>query len=209
MPTELLVALIAGGLTLLGIIVGSALTSLNSYLEHQRLERKEREQIVEQERAILNGAFALSNFLKSRLNEWSENRNVFDLARLTVAQPYIAKLTDRAPLNSERLMVSLIDLGLRLEALLFTAGLAIGSEKETSDTSLDDIANCITELDQSIELVDIIVTGELPIMTDEELSSFENFETSSNHLDVERVPPKESSNTSPTTTVQHSSGDHE
>jgi len=93
---------------------------------------------------------------------------------LAVAGPYLAKLIDRSPRDSERLMVSLVDLGLRLEALMFLAGLTVGGE----DYSVSEIENGIAELAAAVEVVQLILDGELPMMDEEELANLSKLEGS-------------------------------
>ena len=172
MSTELLIAIVAGVFSIVGAAIGAGFTVLGSYLEHRRVEKKELQSAADRERAVFHGAFAVCNFIAAKLNEWDRNKNVPALARLSVAQPYLAKLIDRSPPDSERLMVSLVDLGLRLEALMFSTGVAVGGE----NFNLSELEREIEELGTAVEVVQIILTGELPMMDDEELASFPGFE---------------------------------
>ena len=172
MQPELLIALVGGAFAVGGVVLGALLTYLGSYFEHRRKTKAELEEAHNRELAVLHGAFAVTNFINSVLNEWDQGRNVYSLARLVVAQPYIATLIERSPPDSDRLMVSLIDVGLRLEALMFVSGFAVGSDIEVSPDSLPAIERSVEELSTAVELVEIIVTGELPMMTDEELAQF-------------------------------------
>ncbi len=127
---------------------------------------------------MLHGAFAVTNFLKSRLNDYEKSRSVSGLARLVVAETYVRNLIERAPGESDRLMVSLVALGLRLEALLFCVGELLGAADEGRNFSMSSFDVAFRELDQAIETVDIIVTGELPLMTEEELDEIPEVEIS-------------------------------
>jgi len=71
-------------------------------------------------------------------------------------------------------MVSLVDLGLRLEALMFLAGLTVGGE----DYSVSEIENGIAELAAAVEVVQLILDGELPMMDEEELANLSKLEGS-------------------------------
>ncbi len=173
MSTEMLIAIVAGVFTVGGAAIAAGSAILGSYLDHRRKEKSEREAAEERERAILHGAFALTNFINGKLNDWDETRNVYGLARLSVAQPYLAKLIDRSPPESDRLMVSLVDLGLRLEALMFTCGFVVGSNHEPDPDDLPGIERSIGELSRAVDLVEVIVTGELPFMDEDELAQFQ------------------------------------
>lgn len=69
-------------------------------------------------------------------------------------------------------MVALVDLGLRLESLLHATGYAMGLGESAEPSHLADIEIGVAELTQVVELVEIIVTGELPFMDDDELGQF-------------------------------------
>lgn len=181
MTPETLSAIVAGGIAVIGIVVGAGLTYLGSYFEHRRRKADEIDVVIETERAIFHGAFALTNFLNARLNDWDTSNDILSLTPLSVAQPYAAKLIERSPANSDRLMVSLVGLGLSLEALLFVVGQHIGND-DTNVLSSSLIDRNIEELAQAIETVEIIVTGELPFMTDEELERFPQLETDDTKL---------------------------
>lgn len=152
-----------------GIVLGAGLTSFVSYLEHRRRRADEIAEAAERETAVLHGAFALCNFIVARLNDWDEDKSSVRLARLTVAQPYLAKLIDRSPHGSDRLMVSLVDLGLHLESLMFVAGYAVGSEVEANGAN-SEVAAEVVALGRAAEFVQILISGELPFMTDEEIA---------------------------------------
>jgi hypothetical protein len=98
-------------------------------------------------------------------------RSVYGLARLQVAQPYLAKLIDRSPQGSDRLMVSLVDLGLRLEALLHCIAQTFEALRQTELVEFDatQLVKCVEELSGSVELVQVLVSGELPFISDEEM----------------------------------------
>ena len=171
MKPELIIALIAGGFAIVGIVLGAGLTYLGSYFEHRRRASEESCKEFEREQAVLHGAFALCNFLAEKLNEWDESASVYALARLQVAQPYLAKLIDRSPQSSDRLMVSLVDLGLRLEALLHCITQTLEALRETGLVEFDpaQLLKCIEELSSSVEMVQILVSGELPFISEEEM----------------------------------------
>lgn len=176
MTPEILSAIVAGSIAVGGIIAGAGLTYLGSYFEYRRRKADEIVEINETESAVFHGAFALTNFLNPRLNDWDASNSILALAPLSVAQPYLAKLIERSPKSSDRLMVSLIGLGLSLEALLFVVGQKVGFDDDDDGLSQSLIANNISELSQAIETVEIIITGELPFMTEEELDTFAKLE---------------------------------
>ncbi len=170
MSPELLAAVIGGSFALGGIVIGAGLTSLQSYLTYRRQKADELIASQERERAIFHGAFAVCNFLAERLNDWDESRNIYALARAVVAQPYLARLIEKSPQESERLMVSLVDLGIRLDAMLFASGFSIGAEPDRpSDADLTEVVASVEELGRAVEIVQLLLDGELPMMSEEEL----------------------------------------
>ncbi|WP_209348088.1 hypothetical protein [Pontixanthobacter sp. CEM42] len=180
MTDELLLAGSTGLIAILGIIIGAALSQFNSYLEHKRTIEREFLQGQERERAVFHGAYALCNFINEKLNEWDSSKNVFALERLSVVQPYLGTLIDRSPRDSDRLMVSLFDLGIRLESLLFAAGFAAGSVEDLSSAELETVQRYSDDLARAAELVQILVTGELPMVDLEEFDVAESAEEAPN-----------------------------
>ncbi len=169
--SEMLIAIIGGSFALGGIIVGTGLTSLHSFIAYRQKRADDLLASADREHAIFHGAFAVCNFLAERLNDWDESRNIYALSRAVVAQPYLANLIEKSPHDSERLMVSLIDLGIRLDAMLFASGFSIGSGSEQpSDADLTEVAAAIDELSRAVEVVQLLLDGELPMMSDEELA---------------------------------------
>lgn len=170
MNTELQIAVIAGLFGLGGIVVGAILTHVSSYLQHKREIKVRLEDNRERELAVFHGAFSVCNYMASVFNDWDTSRNIFQLSRLAVAQPYVAKLIDRSPANSERLMVSLTDLGLRLESLLFRCGFAIGSANDPENISFDDLESEVRELSGAVELVQLITSTQLDLLTSDDIA---------------------------------------
>ena len=175
MDSSVLIAIITGAFTVGGIVVGATLSQVNSYYVHKRELEGARLAAKEVERAVFHGSFALCNFIAGKLNEWDQSRNLHGLTRLVTTGPYLAKLIDRSPADSERLMVSLFDLGLRLEGLLYSAGFAAGSTETPTFSDLGEVEAAVEELAAAVEVVQILLTGELPFMGEDELDQFPSF----------------------------------
>lgn len=173
MSTEVLVAIVGGAFGLGGIVIGASLTALQSYFAYRRKRADDLLAMQDRERAIFHGAFAICNFLAERLNQWDQTRNVYALARSGVAQPYLANLIERSPQDSERIMVSLIDLGIRLDAMLYAAGFSTGAgTDEPNEADLIELNAAIEELGRALEIVQLLLDGELPMLSDEDLAEF-------------------------------------
>lgn len=171
MSPEMLAALIGGSFALVGIVVGAGLTSLQTYLSYRRQKADELVVSQERERAILHGAFAVCNFLAERLNDWDVRRNIYALARAAVAQSFLASLIEKSPQESARLMVSLVDLGIRLDAMLFATGFSIGARPDQpSDAEIAEVLASVEELSRAVEIVQLLLDGELPIMSEGEIN---------------------------------------
>ena len=159
-----------GSISLLGTMLGGALVLFGGWRADKRRIRADEQKSAQHEAAVLHGAFAVSNFIKERLNDWSKDLSHSRLLRLKIAQSYISQLLERAPPDSDRIMVALLDVGLRLDALLDTAE---NKPKLRNSSQLlayaSVVESCAAELDTSLELLDVLITGELPIMSDEEV----------------------------------------
>ena len=169
MSDDLLAALINGGFLILGALLGLGGNAFSSWLDHRREEKKREQELLETERAIFSGVFALTNFLSERLIAWDKNRNVPNLARLSVAQAHLQQFISRSPNTSERLQVALVELALRLENLLFLTGLTIG-EQSGEDFDLEAFSDAVEELAGAINTVDIMLNSTLDFVTEEWLA---------------------------------------
>jgi hypothetical protein len=161
---------------LLGTLVGGGLVLLGGWLADRRKNSTEEQLRERREKALLTGMFAVRNFVMERLNEWEESGLLSRLEPLRTAQAYVHRLIDKAPGESESLMITVIEMGLKLDALIATV------DRRFEDPSLKDpvaLASMITgqvnEVVASIEQFDIITSAELNVMSDEELMQFPGF----------------------------------
>lgn len=169
MSETLQVALVAGGFTLIGSILTLGTTSIIARLEAERKYDREDQSRKSEESAILHGVFALLNFLNARLNEWDEGQNFFRLNKFYTAQSYHSKLMELAPSGSDHLMILLIDLGLRIDALLFLFEEIKENGRNQHLSRLAEVQLAVGELDAAISAVDAILTAELPVSSIDEL----------------------------------------
>ena len=159
----------AGAFGVGGILLGSLLTILNSTLDHRRREKADKEKASAEEYALLHGAFALTNFINTRINEFESTKNVFSLMLLNVAQSYMSALVAKVPKDSSRLMVALVGLGLRLDAVLFLLGAHLGLGDDFEGFPYSELEASLAELDEELGLVEALLTTELPISSLDEL----------------------------------------
>jgi hypothetical protein len=161
---------------LLGTLVGGGLVLLGGWLADRRKNSTEELLRERREKALLTGMFAVRNFVMERLNEWEESGLLSRLEPLRTAQAYVHRLIDKAPGESESLMITVIEMGLKLDALIATI------DRRFDDPGLKDpiaLASMITrqveEVAASIEQFDIFTSAELTMMTDEDLADFPGF----------------------------------
>ncbi|MXP09070.1 hypothetical protein [Pseudoblastomonas halimionae] len=168
--TELSIAMIGAGAAIGGGVLTWLLGQVSNLTDYRRKKNDERDATAERSRAVLHGSFSVCNFLAEKLNDWDESKNVADLARLTVAQPYIARLIDRSPQENEILSVSLIDLGLRLESLLFVIGRVVGEQEEFPASQIGAVDDAAGELGSAVELVQLLLNPDPAMISEEELA---------------------------------------
>ena len=164
------VELIRGTFALLASVLVGGLVLLGGLATDRRRTKADADKSAQHENAVLHGAFTVSNFIKVRLNDWASDGRHSRLMRLKIAQSYVQRLIERAPSDSYRIMVALLDVGLRLDALLdwaekLPSAPTLGALEEHAEV----LKSCADELDSSLELLDVLLTGELPMMSDEDL----------------------------------------
>jgi hypothetical protein len=159
--------MIAGAFGLGGIAAGALLSHLSAYFQHKRERQDRSDAAADVERAIFHGAFAVCNYMAEKLNDWDGNGRLVGLSKLQFVQPYISRLIDRSPEDSERIMVSLVDVGLRLEGLMFAVGYAMEASTVDGD-SLAEVNAAVEEISRAVELTQLLLGSELQIIDAEE-----------------------------------------
>jgi len=104
------------------------------------------------------------------LIEWSSEGHLSRLEPLRTAQAYVHRLIDKTPGESELLMITVIQVGLKLDTLIATL------DRRFDDPSLkvqEQLARLLTlqadELSQSLDQFDIISGRELIILGSDDL----------------------------------------
>lgn len=105
---------------LLGALIGGGFALLGAWLADRRKLRNEEDAMQRRERALLTGMFAVRNHIATRLDEFETGGQLSTLSSLRTAQSYVHRLIDKAPGESEGLMISVIEIGLKLDAALAT-----------------------------------------------------------------------------------------
>jgi hypothetical protein len=180
------------GQGLLGTLVGGGLVLLGSWLTDRRRTKNDDELRYRREQALLTGMFAVRNFIVLRLNEWEDKGNLEALNPLRTAQAYVQRIIEKAPNESENLMIAVVDIGLRLDALI-AATEEFGEGRQYSFVNLTQFAVYLesraAELEQSLEQFDLISGRVLPLLSETELAEFVQFETTPNGV-VEKQKTK-------------------
>ncbi len=162
---------------LLGALIGGSFALLGTWLSDRRKLQNEHEAMRRRERALLTGMFAVRNHIGTRLQEYDADGLLSRLKPLRTAQAYVHRLIDKAPGESEGLMIAVIELGLKLDALLVTIEappLAVLAKPDS-----DWIIRLRTELDElmaSLEQLDVFTGSSLDFIDGETLAGFRQVE---------------------------------
>lgn len=157
---------------LLGALVGGGLVLLGGWLADRRKARAEYEQRGRQEKALLTGVFAVRNYVISRIKEWDEDGLNSKLEPLQTAQAYVHRLIEKAPSESEILMITVLEIGLALDALLDRLDKG-KPQHATAEQWAETVTKQVKELVASLEMFDIVSNQALAMMTEEELAEFD------------------------------------
>ena len=119
----------------------------------------------------MTGAFSVTNFINKRLNRWDEDGLRSHLLELKIAQVYVEKLIERSPSGSERIMVAVLDLGLQLDALMGKIEhLPESNVLGEMEAYANSVTSLVRDLAQPLEMLEILITGELPMLDDDDLA---------------------------------------
>ncbi|WEK40765.1 MAG: hypothetical protein P0Y50_03905 [Candidatus Brevundimonas colombiensis] len=164
------------GQALLGTVVGGGLVLLGGWLSDRRKSRTENAARARQQRALLTGMFAVRNHIATRLTEWEADGLLSRLEPLRTAQTYVHRMIDKTPGESEILMITVIEIGLKLDSLIATLD---RRSTDPNSRSPKGLAQMITlqaeELTASLEQFDIISGQELIVLSDDDLAQFSGF----------------------------------
>jgi hypothetical protein len=166
---QLQLALVGGLFGVVGTIIGGVLSYFATYFQHKREKEDRLLEGQDAERAVFSGAFAVCGYIAEKLNHWDAHKDVDAFSRLQVVQPYLTTLINRSPPDSERLMVALFDVGIRLEAVLFATGFALGLKPDPDHRDISEIDDAARELSSAVERIEIILGSVLPILDIDEI----------------------------------------
>jgi hypothetical protein len=165
------IAKIAQGL--LGTLLGGGLVLLGGWLSDRRKNRMDDDARERRQRTLLTGMYAVRNHIATRLNEWKEGGLLSQLELLRTSQAYVHRMIDKTPGESEVLMITVIEIGLKLDTLIATI------DRRPTDPSLStplDLARLLTlqvdELLSSLEQFDVVTSEELTFLSDDDVGKF-------------------------------------
>ena len=161
-------------------LLGGGLALLGGWLADRRKQNVEDLARDRQEKALKIGMFAVSNHIVQRLNDYETYQNISYLEPLRTAQSYVHRIIDKAPSESESLMIALIDIGLKIDSLIATKDRSLVDDLFQDENALSTtITREVNELFAALGQFDIIVTSELRFMDEEELLQFPEYEIDS------------------------------
>jgi hypothetical protein len=157
-------------------LIGIVGTLLAGWVADRRRFSNEREMAEQREHAVFVGLFAIRNHVLQAINEYEGDHRAARLEPLRTAQSYVQKIIDRAPTDSDRLMIVIVEIGLAIDTLLA----ALDSRGPTSALTdpyilQDTLSHPIEKLVASLEQFDLISSSSLDLMSDEELSKFPGY----------------------------------
>ncbi len=159
---------------LFGTLVGGGLVLFGGWLADKRRNKTDELLRQRRERALLTGMFAIRNYIAEQLNEWEADGLLSQLQPLRTAQSYVHRLIEKAPGESESLMIAVVDVGLRLDEVLALL------DRRGSDPALSDtiafaklLSRQVVGLSESLEQLDLITAAELTFLSDSDLAEFD------------------------------------
>lgn len=158
---------------LLGALIGAGSALLGAWLADRRKLRNDQDAMQRRERALLTGMFAVRNHIAMRLDEFESDGRLSSLSSLRTAQSYVHRLIDKAPGESEGLMIAVIEVGLKLDAALATLSaqpLAVLAKPDSDWWRR--LKTELNELLDSLHQFDTMAEAALMFLSDKDLAKF-------------------------------------
>jgi hypothetical protein len=192
-PQNEVIEIIKISLGLVGVLIGGFIVLLGGWLTDRRKLRNEQDSADQRERAMFTGIFAIRNYIMQTLNDYEKEGLASQLEPLRTAQAYVHRLIDKAPSDSERLMIVVIEIGLNIDTIAATldrreAGLPLSNQQKIAEMLHRDIERLVASLEQ----FDLIAHGQLSMMDEDELMQFPGY--------AEAMAVEEANSKSPTNT---------
>jgi hypothetical protein len=145
-------------------VVGGLLVMAANHLSNRERRSHERFEALQRERALYTGMFAIRNFISERLNEYNEGQDIEALMPLESALSYINKLVDKTPIDGEALMITVIDVALKLDVV-------VTGVRRARDLLIDrsQLHRGINDLIGALDHYDTVAGASLAYVSEEEL----------------------------------------
>ncbi len=156
---------------IVGALIGGGLVLVGGWLSDRRKQRLDYESRDRREKTLLTGMFAVRNYIIERLNEYENSGSLSGLEPLRTAQSYVHRIIDKTPNQNESVMIAVFDIGIKIDALIATMNRLKNSRAlAKKDEMATVISREVDELYAALEQFDIIATGELPFVDEDELA---------------------------------------
>ena len=157
--------------SLFAALIGGGLALLGGYLVDQRKARVEEATRDRQQRTLLTGMFAVRNHVTGALNAWHDTGLSSELDDLKTSQAYVHRLIDKSSIDSESLMIAIVEVGLHLDTLLQTVEASRETPPLPGDTAFARrVTRHVEALLVSLTQYDLLAASTLSMVTAEDLA---------------------------------------
>lgn len=156
--------------SLVAAVVGGGLVILANWVTDRRKRRAEEDLRGQRERTLLTGMFAVRNHIAERLNAFGDSGRLSELYRLRTAQAYVQRFVEATPDGTEALMIAVLEVGLKLDALLSSLDRApLKLTRTAMNAILPTVVDEANELLAALHQFDIIAQSSLGFVDEEDL----------------------------------------
>jgi len=157
---------------MLGAMIGASAVLVAGILADRRKTKQENFSAELREKTLLTGMHTIRNYIAICLKEHSAHGRTSALRPLRSAHRYVDKLIDKTPPHGEALLMSVIEIGLKLDALLSLI------DRRADEPALQDqvafaaaVTNAADELAGSLEQFAIVAHSSLNFLSEEDLAA--------------------------------------
>lgn len=158
------------GGSLVAAVLGGGLVILANWVTDRRKRRAEKDLQAQRERTLLTGMFAVRNHIVQRLNAFDDSGRLSELHRLRTAQVYVRRFVEATPDGTEGLMIAVLEVGLKLDALLSTLDrIPLKPTRAAISIILPTVVDEANELLSALHQYDVIAQSSLAFVDHEDL----------------------------------------
>lgn len=151
---------------LLATLVGGGLVILANNLTDRSRQRAEDNVRDEHHRVVLTGIFSVRNFVFAHINRLEPSSTWSALVPLASALRQVNVIVEKARPEDQALMMTLTDIQLALDALVAT----VGSKPRGRPLQHAAARRQINEVLEAFETFDVVSSGSLAFLSDEEIA---------------------------------------